>query len=375
MLGDKLITNRGDCSKLPLLVCLPYPQCNWRKLHSAPKELSQMHAVLDREEKMMYVGGFEARHTVLCYNLATDSWNTLPRCSTYFFAIAYFMGKLIAVGGLTDQDNVTVVGTVYEFNEATKEWVKSVDIPAMPTPRSTPTVIVRHGPSSSPAIAACGGLKQDEDEKPFVTGEVYASTPHGRSSIATCKELDEVPTGKNRKPCDTVEVYSHDAKQWHKGVSLPHFRYWMSSVTIQNKCYLLGGYSYGRNYKECIFADLDSLMDTGDSACATTSIWKPIKAIPLMGATAARLGENLVAIGGQDDDNHTSTAVHILTGDGSWKKLPSAVLPEPCKQAAAINLSSGELIIIGGSFHPKEQNRSVKKADALIISASATREH
>ena len=313
---------------------------------------------------MMYVGGFEAGQQILCYNRVAKTWYILPPCPMNFFAIAYFMGKLIAVGGLTDDD--TVVGTVYKFNEAINEWVESVDIPPMPTPRSTPTVIVRHGPS--PAIAACGGLEQEEDEKCFVTG-VYASIPHRRSSIATCK---------NRKPCDTVEVYSHDTKQWHKGVSLPHFRYWMSSVTIQNKCYLLGGYSYGRNYKECIFADLDSLMDTditSDSACATTLIWKPIKAIPLMGATAARLGENLVAIGGQDDDGHTSTAVHILTGDGSWKELPSAVLPEPCKQAAAINLSSGELIIIGGSFHPKEQNTSEKKADALIISESATREH
>ena len=374
MLGVKLISNCGDCSKLALLVCLPYPQCKWRKLCSAPKKISQMHAVLDREEKIAYVGGFEAGQEILRYSLATDSWNTLPQCPMCYFAIAYFMGKLIAVGGLTDQDNATVVGTVYEFNEV--EWVESVDIPPMPTPRSTPTVIVRDGPS--PTIAACGGLKQ-EDEKPFITGEVYSSTPqvyasspHGQSPISTCKD---VPTGKNRKPCDTVEVYSHDTKQWHKGVSLPHFRYWMSSVTIQNKCYLLGGYSYGRNYKECIFADLDSLMDTvitGNSACATTLIWKPIKAIPLMGATAARLGENLVAIGGQDDDGHTSTAVHNLTGDGSWKELPSAVLPEPCEQAAAINLSSGELIIIGGLFHLKEQNMSVKKDDSLIISASAT---
>ena len=375
MLGVKLISNCGDCSKLALLVCLPYPQSKWKKLCSAPKKISQMHAVLDREEKMMYVGGFEAGQEILCYNRVAKTWYILPPCPMNFFAIAYFMDKLIAVGGLTDDD--TVVGTVYEFNEAITEWVESVDIPPMPTPRSTPTVIVRHGPS--PAIAACGGLKQEEDEKRFVTGEMYASTPHGRSPIATCEEFGGVQTGKNRKPCDTVEVYSsHDMKQWHKGVSLPYFRYWMSSVTIQNKCYLLGGYSYGRNYKECISADLDSLMDTvitGDSACATTLIWEPIEDIPLIGATAARFGENLVAIGGQDDDDHTSTAVYILTGDGSWEELPSAVLPEPCKQAAAINLSSGELIIIGGSFHPKEQNTSVKKADALIISASATREH
>ena len=332
------------------------------------------HAVLGLEEKEVYVGGFEAEHQVLRYSLDTDSWIILPRCPVKCFDIAYFRGKLIAVGGLNDNDNV--VGTVHEFYDEEQKWLES-DIPPMPTARSSPTVVIRQGHSISPTIAACGGLEQVPEDKiwrPLATGVTYMATSHSLlTADDTSVECGVVTKDETRKACNTVEVYSGGV--WRTGVSLPHAGYWMSSVIIQSKCYLMGGYSYGNSFKNCIFADLDSLMTTfidSDGASGTISIWNSIEDILLKCATAARLGKNLVAVGGQSNDGHTSTAIHILTVDGSWKQLKNIVVPEPCERAAVINLPTGELMIIGGSFHHNTLNMDVKKESAFVVFASTT---
>ena len=70
---------------------------------------------------------------------------------------------------------------------------------------------------------------------------------------------------------------------------------------------------------------------------------------PLILSTAASLRGSLIAIGGKDTSTRTtSSAVHVLTSDGSWERVRGGDLPEPRHRSAAVCLPSGELLVAGG---------------------------
>ena len=70
---------------------------------------------------------------------------------------------------------------------------------------------------------------------------------------------------------------------------------------------------------------------------------------PLIWSTAASLRGSLIASGGEDAGTHTtSSAVHVLTSDGSWERVRGGDLPEPRHGSTAVCLPSGELLVVGG---------------------------
>ena len=63
----------------------------------------------------------------------------------------------------------------------------------------------------------------------------------------------------------------------------------------------------------------------------------------------AELDGNLLAIGGKDDSNEPSLAVHkYLPSTDSWEKIANGTLPETKYHAAAISLERGDIIIVAG---------------------------
>ena len=146
----------------------------------------------------------------------------------------------------------------------------------------------------------------------------------------------------------TVEIYSHTSSQWHTAKPLPTPCYWMTSVNIDDTCYILGG-----RKKHCFSESLDSLIDSATSPRSLLNypVWMSVSGTPLTESTAASLRGSLVAIGGARDTKPrtTSSAIHILTSDGSWEWVREGDLPEPCERPAAVCLPTGELLVIGGS--------------------------
>ena len=290
-----------------------------------PEKISLAHAVLGHKGREVFVGGFEARHIICRYNLENNTWSQLDPCPVTCFGIAYFRDKLISVGGVNEYNDV--VSTVYEYNREVGRWEGNESrFPSMPTARSTPTVVTRHG--SSPAIAACGGLQRADTE---------------------------------RKECNTVEVYS--SSTWHTSVSLPRPLYWTNTVTIHDQCYLLGGrHSHTSGNEFCYSISLDSLMDVHGAEPNTPHMWEKInEPVPMKWATAARFGDSLVAIGGRDDEDCTTDAIHVLTSEGSWNRMQSLALPEPRERTAAITTiidSHWTLIIFGGSIHTGNNDKT-----------------
>ena len=262
----------------------------------------------------VYVGGGSTGDTVLQYSWRRGAWSTLPECPVKWFGLTQFMGRLTTVGGSDKTECQT--GRVYQFVSESQRWQES--LPPMPTNRSNVTVI-SHPISSlkTPAIAVCGGFA-------------------------------------NVGVVNTVEVYSHSTSQWHTAEPLPTPLYRLTSATVGDIAYLLGGMDADQSASKCCYSvSLDSLFNTATSPGASLyqhgSLWTAVSDTPLVDYSASSFGGSLVAIGGQDSRTLSSSAdVHLLASSGSWERVRGEDLPEPRFWSTAVCLPSGELMVVGG---------------------------
>ena len=263
----------------------------------------------------VYVGGGGAGYKIFQYSWRREVWSTLPKCPVKWFGLTQFMGRLTTVGGQDQAGSRTA--RVYEFASESQRWQES--LPPMPTARWDVTVVAR--PSSSPkppAIAVCGGV--------------------GDSGVL-----------------NTVEVYCHSTSQWHAAEPLPTQLYGLTSASVGDTTYLLGGVD--RMYdssKQCFQVCLDSLIDRAASHRASPSqhgsLWTTVRDTPLTDSCACSLLGSLVAIGGRvGSTGSPSAVVHLLTSSGSWERVRGGDLPEPRDMSTAVHLPSGELMVVGGS--------------------------
>ena len=189
----------------------------------------------------------------------------------------------------------------------------------MPTTRICVTVVSH--PSSSlktPAIAVCGGL----DYRNVVL--------------------------------NTVEMYSHSTAQWHTAEPLPTPLCRLTSATVGDIVYLLGGLDADlSSSKRCYSVSLDSLFNTATSPGASQSrhgsLWTAVSDTPLTLSSAVSLGGSLVAISGKDSSTPSASAdVHLLASGGSWERVRGGNMPEPRYWSTTVCLPSGELMVVGG---------------------------
>ena len=228
------------------------------------------------------------------------------------------------MGGLA-QDR-TITKKVYRYKPESQQWEEFLQ--PMPTARYYLTVI-----SAQSALTACGG------------------------STHACGV-----------PCTTVEVYTTEISQWHTTNPLPVPCWGMSSVTINNTSYLLGGLTTeNKPIKTVLYAPVASLIQRAtsrpqQSASAarpnsTSSPWKTLRDIPLEKSAAANLGGMLLAVGGIDDQGDTFSALHVYSpATSTWIRVQSGDLPEPryvC--TASVELAGNRLSVVGG----KDQDRKI----------------
>ena len=161
--------------------------------------------------------------------------------------------------------------------------------------------------------------------------------------------------------CNNVEVFCNSTSQWYVAEQLLTPLYWMTSATVANFTFLLGGRDSSHSNARCCFSvSLDSLIDkaitNGASKLKHDSLWTSISDTPLTLSCAADMGGYVVAMGGVEASMHSpSAAIHLLTRDGSWRRVKEADLPVPCCQSTAVCLPSGKLLVAGGSNGVNEQ--------------------
>ena len=102
-----------------------------------------------------YQGPYGIRGTstgLLCYHCDTSTiWQSLSLPPVKDYSLGHLFGKLLSVGGHK-------VANVYEFDEASQQWAKSVKIPPMPTARCLATVATWSTAQVS-ALFVCGGKR------------------------------------------------------------------------------------------------------------------------------------------------------------------------------------------------------------------------
>ena len=225
------------------------------------------------------------------------------------------MGGVIPYGG-------GFIAKVYRFIEESQKWEEFLK--PMPTARIWPSVA-----TTQSAIVASGGATGIRDDKvycaPVVSG-LY---------------------------CATVEVYTSETSQWHTADPLPVPCFNISSVVIADTWYQLGGIaSDGKAIPTFLCAPLTTLVQKATSPAhqsgSDTSVWKTLPSTPLVGSAAASISGSLLALGGHDE-NSVSQAVYVfLPLTNSWVRATTGDLPEPRYGCAAAQVSSNQLLVVGG---------------------------
>ena len=279
----------------------------------------------------VYMGGGYAEHVedqnwVFQYEALKDEWSCLPPHHVTSFAMAQFAESLITVGGEIPHGG-GLTGEVYCFNKQSQKWEEFLK--PMRTARCQLSVV-----TTQYAIVASGGN--------FATGF------------------------RDGKPvtCTTVEVYSSDTAQWHTADPLPVPCGAMTSVTIADTLYQLGGGGGDKAIPTVLYAPLNTLIQEATSPFHLTashiSVWKTLPDTPLRESAAASLSGSLLAVGGWDDETIASQAVHIfLPLTNSWVRATAGDLPEPCCACTAVQLSSNRVLVIGGCNDQREYSKAI----------------
>ena len=298
------------------------------------------------------MGGGNTKHVednqyVFQYDPSRDEWSRLPPCQVIFFPMAQFMGHLITVGGAKLSSTgllqgitsflrrsliggFTVTGKVFRFKEESQKWEEFLK--PMPTARVCLSVA-----TTKSAIVASGGATGSRVDHPL--------------------------------PCATVEVYSSETSQWHTADPLPVPCWAMTSVTITDTWYLLGGAGTDNKKTTTVLCTplttlIQKAISSTHQSASDMTVWKTLPDTPLLLPAAASLSGNLLSVGGYNNENDTLPAVYIFFPlTNSWVRVTSGELPEPCYACTAAQLSSNRLLVVGGT----NDQDSVKHTKAVFL--------
>ena len=259
----------------------------------------------------VYVGGGAAstnlqRQTVIIYDPQKDSYDTLPPYTCKYFSIAVLNNQLVVVGGEDVRTNKKT-NQLGVWNEQSKSWTHP--LPPMTTACHSPSVATHN----NRWLVVMGGVGDG-------------------AYISRVEILDTTGSG-----------------EWYLAAPLPQPCYWVSTATIGNMCYLLGGFTRERGTSKKVFSlHLDELISQavsqppGASAPATLSPWMTLPDTLLTNSTGLAINGALLAVGGWDG----TTIYHYQPSSRSWIKAGELPVGRWC--CCCTVLPSGEVLVAGG---------------------------
>ena len=263
----------------------------------------------------VYIGGggvassVRERQTVMVYDPQLDSFDTLPPYTCRYFSMAIVNNQLVMVGGV-DVHTGKRTNKLGVWNEESRQWTH-------PLP---------------PMTIAC--------QSPSVTS-------HNNRWLVVMAGAGDGTELSRVEILDTTE-----SRQWYHAAPLPQTCYQVSTVTIGNICYLLGGFSGGRQSKKVFRVNLDDLISqalsqpAGASAPPTPSPWMTLTDTPEGRSTAFSLNGSLLSVGGYGG---SKAIYHYQPSSKNWIK--AGELPAERSCCACTVLPSGEVFVAGGHYN------------------------
>ena len=246
----------------------------------------------------------QANRSVYSYTISTSSWSRLPDSPTDICPSVIINNLLTLVGG--DHRGTTTNQLFSLTGEGSgRRWTEK--FPPMPTKRWGSTALC----TGTALIVAGGGTKQFSDLK-------------------------------------TVEVMNTETEQWSTAADLPQPLWLAPAAVCGDHVYILG-----RSNKVMYTCSVLTLIQSCKSFLASirnrdARVWKEAAAPSVMETTCVSIHGQLLAIGGLDSDEKSTTAIHMYnpTTD-SWEVISQMGTPR-CRCIAAV-LPNNQLMVGGGN--------------------------
>ena len=275
----------------------------WTKGEKAPCMTLKSHSA-SVDNNVLYI---RASRRVYGYTISTSSWSRFPNSPTENCPSVIINNLLTLVGGsysgvFTNQ----LISLTEEGNGIRRRWTE--EFPPMPTKRELSTAL-----STGTALIVAGG--QTKDSSLLKTVEVLNTTTKQWSTVA------DLPQPLCDAPAAVCGEYIYILRPSESNM------YTCSVLTVVQSSKLF----------------LASLRNRGTG----TGVWKALAAPPVTQTSFVSLHGRLLAIGGNDSDWRTTTAIHVYNSTtDSWEVISHMATPR--RLCVAAILPNNQLMVVGG---------------------------
>ena len=290
----------------------------WTKAAELPLPLYSATAVV--KDYKAYVAGSsgpdeEAKYKVFVYDVADNSWSTLPDAGVLLAVHEIIGGRLTLVGGRESSDNGRSK-RLLSYNESTQSWVSC--FPDMLKPRNRCSVLT-HGNS----VIVAGG------------------TTSGDACLSS------------------IEVMSLTELRWREVATHLPFTMWNMSTTICNNEMYIIGYAGSDNMRYQAAYKL-AISDIENSTSARN--WKKLHSPPRARTAVVPYTFPPMIIGGNESSFSSVVDASVYNVDNdTWNLVDMLKTPRAYCIVAAVD--DNAIIVIGGCH--KAQNLTTCKATAI----------
>ena len=271
---------------------------NWRDGGKAPFEMRRGAAVVDGG--VAYFMNWDGQ--TCSYNSTSKRWSELPKYPHERGSLAIINGQLTAIGGCVNWNKKhTYTNKLLSLRGS---W--SDVFPPMPSKRRNTIAI-----TSKEHLIVAGGA-----------------------------------TGRNcADNINTVEVMDTKTLVWSTVASLPHPYNWASATICGDHLYMLGGWDGEDKIKSVLTCSLTELLQSSSSS--SSSVWHRVTDAPAYHSTGAAVNGQLLAVGGCDDVNKDTTAIHKYNRRAnSWDLISN--MPTGRFACLVAVLPNNEIVVVGG---------------------------
>ncbi len=163
----------------------------------------------------------------------------------------------------------------------------------------------------------------------------------------------------------TVEILNTSTKLWCTAAPLPLGCSGLTPALVGDTLYLLGGVSGSPN-KQLFSTSLPALVSHATSTPPAPPPTREVSDAELTHSTAVSLHNSLVAVGGEDDRNRYSSAIHLYNPQTKrWTKVGAG--PAALSLCSCAVLSSGELVVLGGLCGDRRRSNKMYFGTLLVV--------